>query len=89
MMAVLGNAKHPEYGSATVPLPIPNDELKVTMAESDAEILLPHVNLYTYGEALLQSQHAMLTEYGVIERQDGQPMLLPIQQSQEMGMNMK
>ena len=26
MMAVLGNAKHPEYGSATVPLPIPNDE---------------------------------------------------------------
>lgn len=26
MMAVLGNAKHPEYGSATVPLPIPNDK---------------------------------------------------------------
>ena len=26
MLAVLGNAKHPEYGSATVPLPIPNDE---------------------------------------------------------------
>ena len=26
MLAILGNAKHPEYGSATVPLPIPNDE---------------------------------------------------------------
>ena len=57
------------------------------MAESDAEILVPHVNLYTYGEALLQSQHAILTEYGVIERQDGQPMLT--RQSQEMEMKMK
>lgn len=69
------------------PEDVARGELKVTMAESDAEILLPHVNLYTYGEALLQSQHAILTEYGVIERQDGQP-ILP-QQSHEMGMNMK
>ena len=69
------------------PEDVARGELKVTMAESDAEILLPHVNLYTYGEALLQSQHAILTEYGVIERQDGQPVLT--QQSQEMGMKMK
>ena len=69
------------------PVDVARGELKVTMAESDAEILLPHVNLYTYGEALLQSQHAILTEYGVIERQDGQPMLT--RQTQEMEMNMK
>ena len=73
--------------SFSSPVDVARGELKVTMAESDAEILLPHVNLYTYGEALLQSQHAILTEYGVIERQDGQPILT--QQSQEMGMRMK
>ena len=73
--------------SFSSPADVARGELKVTMAESDAEILLPHVNLYTYGEALLQSQHAILTEYGVIERQDGQPILA--QQSQEMGMKMK
>ena len=73
--------------SFSSPVDVARSELKVTMAESDAEILLPHVNLYTYGEALLQSQHAILTEYGVIERQDGQPMLT--QQSQEMEMKMK
>lgn len=73
--------------SFSSPVDVARGELKVTMAESDAEILLPHVNLYTYGEALLQSQHAILTEYGVIERQDGQPILT--RQSQEMGMNMK
>ena len=69
--------------SFSSPVDVARGELKVTMAESDAEILLPHVNLYTYGEALLQSQHAILTEYGVIERQDGQPILT--QQFQEMG----
>lgn len=73
--------------SFSSPVDVARGELKVTMAESDAEILLPHVNLYTYGEALLQSQHAILTEYGVIERQDGQPMLT--RQTQEMEMNMK
>lgn len=73
--------------SFSSPADVARGELKVTMAESDAEILLPHVNLYTYGEALLQSQHATLTEYGVIERQDGQPILA--QQSQEMGMKMR
>ena len=73
--------------SFSSPEDVARGELKVTMAESDAEILLPHVNLYTYGEALLQSQHAILTEYGVIERQDGQPVLT--QQSPEMGMKMK
>lgn len=73
--------------SFSSPVDVARGELKVTMAESDAEILLPHVNLYTYGKALLQSQHAILTEYGVIKRQDGQPMLT--RQSQEMEMKMK
>lgn len=84
MDALDGYIFTPSFSS---PVDVARGELKVTMAESDAEILLPHVNLYTYGEALLQSQHAILTEYGVIERQDGQPMLT--RQTQEMEMNMK
>lgn len=73
----------------STPEDVARSELKVTMAESDVELLLPYVNLYAYGSALIQHQHSVMTEYGLIERQDGQPMLLPIQQSQEMGMNMK
>ena len=75
--------------SFSSPVDVARGELKVTMAESDVELLLPYVNLYAYGSALIQHQHSVMTEYGLIERQDGQPMLLPIQQSQEMGMNMK
>ena len=73
----------------STPEDVARSELKVTMAESDVELLLPYVNLYAYGSALIQHQHSVMTEYGLIERQDGQPMLLPIQQSQEMGMKMK
>ena len=58
------------------------------MAESDVKLLLPHVNLYAYGEALMQHQHTALTEYGLIERQDGQPIQSMEKQPSQGGMEM-
>ena len=39
-----------------------------------AETLLPHVNLYGYGNALLKDQKAEVTEYGLVSREDGQSL---------------
>ena len=39
-----------------------------------AETLLPHVNLYGYGNALLEDQKAEVTEYGLVSREDGQSL---------------
>ena len=36
--------------------------------------LLPHVQLYAFGKALVQAQGSELTEYGLIERVDGGPI---------------
>lgn len=43
------------------------------------ETLLPYVNLYAYGQALIQEQECSLTEYGLISREDGQS-LKPMEQ---------
>lgn len=39
-----------------------------------AETLLPHMNLYGYGNALLKEQEAEVTEYGLVSREDGQSL---------------
>lgn len=74
--------------SFSSPEDVAKGELNITMAESNVKLLLPHVNLYAYGEALIQNQRASLTEYGLIERQDGQPIQsmekLPSQGGMEM-----
>ena len=39
-----------------------------------AETLLPHVNLYGYGNTLLKEQKAEVTEYGLVSREGGQSL---------------
>ena len=65
------------------------DELNFTMDAHSAELLLPHVNLFTYGNEIIKDDNAALTSYGLLHRADYQPMLSPVQQSQEMEMKMK
>jgi len=47
--------------------------------ESSMETLPPHINLYAYGQALMQEQECTLTEYGLVSREDGQS-LTPVEQ---------
>ena len=46
------------------------DELNFTMDAHSAELLLPHVNLFTYGNEIIKDDNAALTSYGLLHRED-------------------
>ncbi len=50
-------------------------ELRFMLGDEGYETLLPYVNLYQYGKALQEKYRFALTDYGSVERADGQPML--------------
>ena len=64
------------------------DQLHFMMDDHSVELLLPHVSLYAYGCDVIKEDNASLTPYGLLHRADYQPMLEPIQQSQEPEMTM-
>ena len=65
------------------------DQLHFMTDDHSVELLISHVNLYAYGCDLIREDNAVLSPYGLLHRADYQPMLSPIQQSQEMEMKMK
>ena len=65
------------------------DQLHFMTDDHSVELLLSHVNLYAYGCDLIREDNAVLSPYGLLHRADYQPMLSPVQQSQEMEMKMK
>ena len=65
------------------------DQLHFMTDDHSVELLLSHVNLYAYGCDLIREDNAVLSPYGLLHRADYQPMLTPVQQSQEMEMKMK
>ena len=62
------------------------DELNFTMDDHSAELLLPHVNLFAYGNEIIKYDNAALTSYGLLHREDYQPMQTPVQERFEMNM---
>ena len=71
------------------PANIAMDNLRYVIDKTELDLLLPHLNLDAYGQELLTVQNAVLTDYGLIERTDGQPVQLPQEQSQEGGMTLE
>ena len=65
------------------------DHLRFIMNREEAVRLIPYVNLFNYGETVIHEDNAVLSPYGLLHRADYQPMLSPIQQTQEMEMKMK
>ena len=65
------------------------DQLHFMTDDHSVELLISHVNLYTYGCDLIREDNAVLSPYGLLHRADYQPMLSPIQQTQEMEMKMR
>lgn len=76
----------PQFSS---PIEIARGELSVILAEPEAEMIAPHLNLYQYGQALLHKCGGVLTDYGLIERKDHQPVQVMEDQFQRGGMEMK
>ena len=65
------------------------DQLHFMTDDHSVELLLSHVNLYAYGCGLIREDNAVLSPYGLLHRADYQPMLTPVQESQEMKIKMK
>lgn len=65
------------------------DQLHFMTDDHSVELLLSHVNLYTYGCELIREDNAVLSPYGLLHRADYQPMLSPMQETQKMEMKMK
>ena len=62
------------------------DELHFMLSDHAVDLLLPHVNLFSYGNAVIQEDHAALTPYGLLHRADYQLMLSPPQEKLTMEM---
>ena len=52
------------------------EELRYTIDSEALKILQKHVNFYNYGCDVMEINHSKLTPYGLVERRDGQSMLL-------------
>lgn len=50
------------------------EELGVILSRRDAETLLPYIDLDGYGRALLEREQGIITGYGLLEREDRQPV---------------
>lgn len=76
----------PEFSS---PVEVAKGELSLVLCESDAATLAPHLNLHQYGESLIQRCGGRMTEYGLIERTDGQAIQAMETTPQQSGMEMR
>ena len=65
------------------------DQLHFMTDDHSVELLISHVNLYAYGCDLIREDNAVLSPYGLLHRANYQPMLSPVQESQEMKIKMK
>ena len=61
-------------------------ELRVMIGNESAGEFAQYVNLQAFGLSLLERDHAVITGYGLIERQDGQPIQTMEQKTEGMVM---
>ena len=61
-------------------------ELRVMVGNDEADAFARYVNLQAFGLSLLERDHAVITGYGLIERQDGQPIQTIEQKTEGMVM---
>lgn len=65
------------------------DQLRFLLDDAAAEQLIPHVNLFAYGNDLIKEDNAVLSPYGLLHRADYQSMLTPVQKASEANMTMR
>ena len=60
-------------------------ELRSAIGEEQAALLCRYLNLYGYGEALIQQYGGELTDYGLLTRADSQPVQEPLPPQPKLG----
>ena len=71
--------------SAASPEDVARGELRSAVGEEQAALLCRHLNLYGYGEALIQQYGGELTDYGLLTRADSQPVQEPLPPQPKLG----
>ena len=71
--------------AAASPEDVARGELRRSMGEENADLLCRYLNLYGYGEALIQRYGGELTDYGLLTRVDGQPVQNPLPPQTKLG----
>lgn len=66
------------------PEEVARERLVAILSEQDAEKLIPHLNLYTYGQSLMREQKRTMTAYGLVSREGEQSLSLMEQDRVEM-----
>lgn len=64
------------------------DELRFIVDSEALKILQKHVNLYNYGNAVMEEHHSKLTPYGLVERKDGEMQMFFDEKPTQGGMQM-
>lgn len=65
------------------------EHLRSTVSEPTLSTLLQHVILGEYGMDLMDSENAMMTPYGLVERKDGSILLAPKDRPSHVGMQIQ
>ena len=71
--------------SAASPEDVARGELRSAVGDEQAALLCRYLNLYGYGEALIQQYGGELTEYGLLTRADEQPVQEPLPPQPKLG----
>ena len=75
--------------SLNSPEEVAEEELGVILCEESVPQLIPYVNLRGYGQSLIEQRGGVLTPYGLLEREDGQPIHSMNEQPEPGGMEMR
>ena len=62
------------------------DQLHFMTDDHSVELLLPYVKLFAYGNEIIKGDNAVLSPYGLLHREDYQPMQTQVQERFEMEM---
>ena len=62
------------------------DQLHFMTDDHSVELLLPYVNLFAYGNEIIKGDNAVLSPYGLLHREDYQPMQTSVQGNMNMEM---
>ena len=71
--------------AAVSPEDVARGELRSAVGEEQAALLCRYLNLYGYGEALIQQYGGELTDYGLLTRADSQPVQEPLPPQPKLG----
>ena len=71
--------------AAVSPEDVARGELRSAVGEEQAAMLCRYLNLYGYGEALIQQYRGELTDYGLLTRADSQPVQEPLPPQPRLG----